>query len=249
MRKKMKWLQWILLPLIQAACPSLSKSDQKAETPKGAVIYACIFAKDGWKKEDWINVKSPRWDYFGEWVQDHGCIRNECPAGADEKEIESKRAGETYSSMLYKNKVGADVTISATMDFAYRMAPLIVITPEFGKDDKGRNEHREHYEIVLFDRGVNIWHYYYENGKSFYKKAAYSSFPLEKNRKYTLTVSIKKVKREGVVDGKELAVTVDGKHEFGYLDDHFPDEFYVGLTGCEGVNHFYDFEILASHRK
>lgn len=243
LREKMKWLLWISLPLICAACASLPKSDQKTETPKGKVVYACVFAKDGWKKEDWINVKSPRWDHFGGWVQDNGCIRNECPAGADEKEIQGKRAGETYSSMLYSNKVAGNVTVSATMDFLYRMAPLIVIAPEFGKDNKERNEYREHYEIVLYDEGVNIWHHYYENGKPFWKQTAYSTFPLEKKRKHTLAVNIKKVKGAGVVNGKMLTVTVDGKHEFGYFDDPFPDEFYVGLTGCEGVNRFYDFEI------
>jgi len=163
MRKKTKWLLWFSLPLIYAACTSVSKPDQKAETHKGKIVYACVFAKDGWKNEDWINVKSPRWDHFGNWVQGNGFIRNECPAGVDEKEMQDQRAGETYSSMLYKNKVDANVTVSATMDFSYCMAPLIVITPEFGQDDQGRNEHRAHYEIVLFDKGVNIWHHYYKN--------------------------------------------------------------------------------------
>ena len=243
MRKKMKWLLWISLPLIYTACASPPKPDQEAETPKGKVVYACVFAKGGWRQEDWINVKSPHWDHFGRWVQEAGCIRNECPAGADEKEMQGRQAGETYSSMLYKDRVGADLSISATMAFSYRMAPLVVITPSFGQDDRGRNEHREHYEIVLFDEGVNIWHHYYENGKPFCKRTAYNKFPLEKNRKYTLAVSIEKIKDAGVMNGKMLTVTVDGQHEFGCLDDHFPDEFYVGLTGCEGINRFYDFEI------
>ena len=36
---------------------------------------------------------------------------------------------------------------------------------------------------------------------------------------------------------KTLTVSVAG-HTFGYLDDALPDSFYVGITGCEGLNRF-----------
>ena len=41
---------------------------------------------------------------------------------------------------------------------------------------------------------------------------------------------------------KTLTVSVAG-HTFGYFEDALPDSFYVGITGCEGLNRFYDFTV------
>ena len=78
-----------------------------------------------------------------------------------------------------------------------------------------------------------IWHHFAKGGKLTYRKAAFATFPLEKETKYTLEV--KKT-------GKTLTVSVAG-HTFGYFDDDLPDSSYVGITGCEGVNRFYDFTV------
>jgi hypothetical protein len=32
-------------------------------------------------------------------------------------------------------------------------------------------------------------------------------------------------------------------HTFGYIDDVLPESFFVGITGCEGLNRFYDFAV------
>jgi len=29
----------------------------------------------------------------------------------------------------------------------------------------------------------------------------------------------------------------------GYVDSSLQEEYYVGITGCEGVNRFYDFAV------
>lgn len=55
---------------------------------------------------------------------------------------------------------------------------------------------------------------------------------------YPLEVTISRTAR-----GKELTVRIDG-YEFGYLDDTLPDTYHVGITGCEGVNRFYDFAVV-----
>ena len=39
-----------------------------------------------------------------------------------------------------------------------------------------------------------------------------------------------------------LAVSVAG-HTFGYAEDALPDSCQVGITGCEGLNRFYDFAV------
>ncbi|MFZ4694890.1 MAG: hypothetical protein ACOYMV_07165 [Verrucomicrobiia bacterium] len=42
--------------------------------------------------------------------------------------------------------------------------------------------------------------------------------------------------------GKQLSVTVDGK-SFGYRDESLPEDYFVGITGCEGINRFFDIKI------
>ena len=199
--------------------------------------FECSFAKGGWNPDNWILVKSPRWDHFGGWVQKPECIENETPPNATPKELLAKFSHDTYSSMVTKREFKGAVAISAEMAFTDRMAPLIVIAPELGKSAKGIPEYREHFEIVIFDKGVNVWHHYYKNGKPYWKKTAFSKFPLQPNEKYVLKVQIKPSKK-----GKMITLSIDG-HEFGYIDDSLPDSFHVGVTGCEGLNRFYNFKV------
>jgi hypothetical protein len=201
------------------------------------VIYECAFASGKWNASDWQIVKSPRWPYIGSWEQQKDHISNKVPEGVSHHDLLSKRAGETYTSMLLKKKIEGNVTISSTMSFDYRMAPLLVITSAYGKDKGGFPEHREHFEIVLYDKGLNVWHHYFTNGKPHWRKAAFMNADFKPGEKYTVTVSISFSKR-----GPMMKISCNGK-EFGYTDDSLPKEFYVGITGCEGINRFYDFKI------
>ena len=198
-----------------------------------APICKCTFDKAGWKPDEWTLVKSPRWAHFGNWVQRSDHIENETPPGATPKLLLGKLAPQSYTSMVYKAKVTGKVTIKATMAFDDRMAPIIVIAPELGKSAGGQPEYREHYEVCVFDQGVNVWRHSFKSGKPSWQKAAFARFPLKPRTRYTLQVTKRR---------KQLTVTIDG-HEFGYLDESLPEEFHVGITGCEGVNRFYDFEL------
>ncbi|MCX7049074.1 MAG: hypothetical protein NTX50_26765 [Candidatus Sumerlaeota bacterium] len=213
----------LLLPCGEAVAPA---ADGAAKT-----IYSCVFTSGSWKRSDWTPVKKSKSDHVGGWVQQEDCIANEVPPQATPEELQNKRADETYSSMVYKEKVTGNVTVAATMSFTHKMAPLIVLAPELAEDSKGRKEYAEHFEIVIFNEGVNVWHHFVKDGKPTYRKAAFANFPLEKDTKYTLEV--KKT-------GKVLTVSV-ASHTFGYADDSLPDSCYIGITGCEGQNRFYDF--------
>lgn len=199
--------------------------------------FACRFAKGKWQAADWTLVKSGRWDRMGTWVQRQDCIENAVPADAAPKELRGKRAGETYTSMVWNRELGPDAVVRTTLSFADRMAPLIVIAPELGKDAKGRPEFRDHFEIVLFDQGINVWQHFRKNGKPAWKKLAYSRFLLKPNTPYLLEVSLKQTAK-----GRRLVVKVDG-HEFGFINDVLPGKYRVGITGCEGINRFYDFRV------
>ena len=201
------------------------------------VLYQCDFSKGKWEASEWQIIKSPRWSYIGDWEQHPDHIANKVPKNASEEEMLNKRAGETYTSMILKEKFSQNLTITSTMSFDYRMAPAIVITPGYGKDADDNLEHREHFEIVLFDKGLNVWHHYYTDGKPYWKKAAFIDADFESKNKYSLSVEIKTDER-----GTTMIVSCEGK-TFGFMDDSIPKMFYVGITGCEGVNRFYDFQI------
>ncbi|MBN1675905.1 MAG: hypothetical protein JXR37_32980 [Kiritimatiellae bacterium] len=202
-------------------------------------LLSCTFTPNAWNSNDWLLVKSPRWDHFGGWVQREDCIENETPAGATPKELLGKRAPETYTSMVLKQKVkGKRVDVYATMAFADRMAPLIVIAPALGADAEGRPEYREHWEIVLYDEGLNVWRHVLKDGKPWWRKAAFVQCAFKPNVRYKLGVRVEKTPK-----GRMLSVCVDDAVKMGYMDDSLPDEFHVGITGCEGVNRFYDFSV------
>lgn len=203
-----------------------------ADAPTGS-IYACTFAAGNWKQADWLRVKYPQGEHFGDWGQCDGCIANTVPTSATPEELQGKYAAETYSCMVYKERIKGDVSVASTMSFAYKMAPLIVLIPALSEDAKGRKQCSERFEIVIYDEGVNVWRHFVKDGKLSYRKAAFANFRLEKDTKYQLQVT---------KTGKTLTISVAG-HTFGYLDDALPESSFVGITGCEGLNRFYDFTV------
>ena len=226
---RMSWkTQFLLVALFVGALTTQAQTQTQAPS----LPFSCSFAKGGWDAKEWILVKSPRWDHFGQWLQKEDHIQNETPDVKEEDKL-GKSAPDTYTSMVYGKKFSGNVVITTTGMFTFQMAPLVVIAPELGQDDKGRPEYREHFEIVFYDKGVNVWHHSYKDKKPSWVKAAYCAMDLKPNQKYTMSVKKK---------GKELSVTIDGK-TFGYRDESLPEEFHVGVTGCEGDNRFYDFKI------
>ncbi|MCP4645389.1 MAG: hypothetical protein GY851_33405 [bacterium] len=198
-----------------------------------AIPFECAFTEGGWNREDWVLVRRPDWDHKGDWIQRDDCIENETPDDATDDEMVSKRAKDTFTSMVLKEPVEGDVTVTSTMAFAHRMAPSIVLAAELGERGDGDKEYRGHFEVVLFDLGVNVWRHTRVDGKSKWEKRAYARFPVQKDAKYTLTVTKK---------ANQLIVAVDD-FSFAYTDDTLPEACYVGITGAEGVNRFYDFGV------
>jgi hypothetical protein len=199
--------------------------------------YHCRFAPDGWQTEDWLLVKSPRWPHRGTWIQETDGIRNATPPDATPEDMLGKRAGETYTSMVLRKPCEGNLTIEATMSFDHRMAPLVVLAPELGQAEDGYPEYREHWEIVLFDEGVNIWHHTFADGKPAWRKAAYARFAVEPGTMHRLTIRVQNTR-----NGREISVRC-GENHFGYLEPNLPERLHVGLTGCEGVNRFHSFAV------
>ena len=197
------------------------------------------FARDKWDKSAWMLFKSPRFGFFKDFVQmDDHLVNPSDPAWSDE-ELYAQHVTEVYASIVHPQKLsGSTIDISATMSFDHLMAPLIVLTPELDVDDKGRHAFKKHYEVVLYNEGLNVWHYTYEAGKLSWHLAAFARAPFEAKRKYELKVNMAKV-----AGRNEIRMTVAcGDVKFGFEDPDLPESFYAGVTGCEGRNRFYDFK-------
>lgn len=203
----------------------------------GNVSVGVSFTPGAWSSNDWILVKSPRFKYLHGFVQKADGIENECPDISGEL-IYKKHCNAVYSAMVWKQKASIGQTVSSTMNFDWRMAPLIVLSKDLGKTDAGESVFGEHWEIVLYDKGINVWHHMIRDGKPFWYKAASLQADFEKNTAYNLEVSVVK-NRKGV---KEMTVKCGGR-EFMYVDHDLPETFYAGIIGCEGRNRFFDFKV------
>ena len=195
------------------------------------------FAQDAWNPQDWTLVKSPRWPNIGSWKQCADHIENAVPADATKQEMLGKRAPETYTSMLWNTPITGNFTVETKTDFNYRMAPLIVLTEAPGASADGYPEYREHWEVVLYDQGINVWHHECVNGRVQWHLAAMVQHTFLPDTVYTLSVSVKYKST-----GPEMTVRC-GDLTFAYTEHDLPKQLRVGITGCEGVNRFYDFTI------
>ena len=194
---------------------------------------ACTFAPPGWSANEWIEVGSPRWAQRGIWVQEEEHLRNGVPAGATPDELLGLCAPETYTSQVWRERVSGALRVRAEMAFDHRMAPLIVLAPELSANCNSQPQYREHFEVVLYDEGINVWHHTFALGRPRWQKLAHYFLSVAPRQRHTLEVE----KREA-----ELIVRAAGR-EFVLSCPALPQACYVGITGSEGVNRFYAFSL------
>ena len=205
------------------------------------------FARGKWNADDFTVVKGPRWDYMHGFEQLDDCIVNPCPDLPGE-EVYKKHHDEVYAALMHKRRFPFGSEISSRMSFDYRMAPIIVIAPAIGTAADGRPEFREHWEVCLYDEGINVWHHFHDGEKPSWQCAAAIHFRDEMrfkpNVKHEVRVRLSKVDR----GGRQMEVTC-GDYDLRYVDDSLPDEFCVGVQGCEGRNFFYDLKVKTPEAK
>lgn len=208
----------------------------------GADDFSTTFEEGKWDRSQWLNVKSPRLNYLGEMLQHGDHIVNKVPNLPDET-IFKKHSNDVYASLMLNKKFTGNAVISSKMSFDHRMAPLIVIAPEFGKSQDGIPEFRDHFEVVLFDEGINVWHHLYKDGKPTWYKAAYMKGVYLPKTCYDLQVELRFVKQ-----GCQMILKCNGM-EFGYMELNLPNSYYAGIIACEGRNRFYDFTVTQAKPK
>ena len=102
------------------------------------------FGPGEWCSNDWIIVKSPRWEYKHGFVQKADCIENECPDLPGEV-VYRKYHSKVYSAMVHRERAKIGQSVSSTMGFDHRMAPLIVLSEKLDKSAAGDYMFGEHW--------------------------------------------------------------------------------------------------------
>lgn len=204
------------------------------------------FARGAWSPQEWLMVRSPRFPHQGEWLQEEESIANRVPPPLEDslqayqERLQGPDSPRTYVSMVLAGAVcSRRATIQATMAFEYRMAPLLVLANDLGEDSQGNPEYREHWEIVLYDQGINVWHHEMREGRPYWSLAAFLQAPFAANQPHRLAADIERTPK-----GHRLTIRCGGM-VFGCLLPQLQNEYRVGLTACEGVNRFWDFSLKA----
>ncbi len=200
------------------------------------------FSRGKWNPDDFFPAKSWRWDYVGLFDQLDDAIVNKCPDLPGD-EIYKRHHDDVYASLVHKAVLAVPCIVSSRMMFDYRMAPIIVLADDMGWNEKHNcAEFRNHWEICLYDKGVNVWHHFFENGAQTWHKAASLVLPEREWFKpgviYDVRVTVSR-NRHGL---KQLFVEV-GDYMLTYVDAGIPDHFHAGIIACDGRNFFYDFRV------
>lgn len=195
------------------------------------------FRPGAWNTNDWIVVKGPRWDYCRGFVQKEDGIENACP-DLPGSVLFAEHASKVYSAMVHRGKAALGATVSSTMRFDNRMAPLIVLAERLDATPGGQPQFGEHWEVVLYDEGLNVWHHYLKDGKPAWYRAAFLNATFAPNTPYRLEVKVVRTHK----GQKEMTVSCGG-HTLGFVHDALPETFYAGIIGCEGRNRFHDFSV------
>ena len=202
------------------------------------------FARGKWNPSDFELAKSWRWNHLGGFVQRDDMIVNDVPVELTPEEVYRKCHDSSYAALVHKGVFALGSTVSSKMMFDYRMAPIVVLAPELGVSAAGVPEFRDHWEICLYDRGINVWYHWFENGRQRWHKAAAFELPAGESFKagvpYDVSVRVERYPRHP--DLKQMTVTCEGR-KFSYVDERLPETFRAGIIACEGRNFFYDFKV------
>ena len=138
-----------------------------------------------------------------------------------------------YISVVEKERRRLPVELAAECSFDKFGAPLIVFSEHLTEKENGWIEYGEHYEVVLFESGINIWHITpKEEGGQKVEAMCRARLPFEAGKYETLTVRL-------TSDGMEArAGELTAK-----VECRLPEKMYVGFTACEGINHFRRFSV------
>jgi len=160
--------------------------------------------------------------------QQNGCVANYKEESPEEF---------AYVSVITKEKIAAGAKVSVKCSFGKFGAPLLVFSNDLSSNDDGSKLYGLHFEVVAYENGCNIWHIVPDPSNIVRpiktKKIAFAEFPIQENEMIDIVVQFEKGRIVSAING----------HKILCENEDIPEEFYVGFTGCEGPNRFYEMVI------
>lgn len=197
--------------------------------------FHCSFGRGKFPRHAFRDVRSPRWTTSSAWIELDDAIVNRMPdeVRGDELQMGGERAGESYISLMLKEPLTGPAEIRTTCSFDDRMAPLIVLSPTL------EDVHGEHLELVLYDRGLNLWYHYLDkNQRPAWHLLSCLDLELKPHTRYQLTARTIFNRRGVFLNGE-----CEGHNFACRLTMPWPERYFAGITACEGRNRFYDFTV------
>lgn len=187
-----------------------------------------IFENNKWNTDDFMYVVAPHSKEYKEFTQEANYIKNNFNKNTNDFD---------YISLVTKEKFSSGIKVHTKCSFEKYGAPLIVITDDISPNKDGINQYGLHFEIVAYEEGCQVWHIapYPPRVEKPIKPTLIgkSLFRIEENSEIDIEVLIEKNKLLITINGRRL----DVEHP------ELPDNFHVGITACEGVNNFYEFDV------
>lgn len=144
------------------------------------------------------------------------------------------REGYDNISLISPEIYTAGVKLSLKCSFDGLGCPEIILVKKPEKCDDGAVRYGECFEIVLWKNGVNVWrHFMNESYECSWHKRLGLSMPVSEKEIHELSAEIK---------SNYIVFSVDGVSAELRTEDLF-QEFYVGVTACEGIVRLYNFKI------
>ena len=145
------------------------------------------------------------------------------------------REGYDNVSLLSKQVHSLGVTVTTHCSFNGYGCPEIILVEVPEQCPDGAVRYGACYEIIPWKNGINVWRHYRDaDGRCHWHLRLGLTFPVEEDKLHEMTVQ--------VLD-KQLHITLDGMKTVLRTED-LPENFHVGITGCEGIARFYDMQIL-----
>lgn len=180
--------------------------------------------------ENFVYAASTVVSYRREFGRDEAGLVN---GRIDLEDPQAKYRDFEYVSAVAEERAALPVIVETECSFDSFGAPLIVFSETMQQLENGWRVYGEHYEAVLYEGGINIWHITPKaDGGQQVEALCKAKLPFEAGKMTRLTVKLTK-------DGVEAqAGELIAKGECA-----LPEKMYVGFTACEGINHFSSFAV------
>ena len=149
--------------------------------------------------------------------------------------------GYDYISIVHKDVHGVGEKLSLKCSFDHFGAPLITVANDLWTDDEGHTRYGDHYEVVAYEGGCNVWYITKaDEGSTRPFKVANClrlRFPIEEKTEVSLSVELL---------NKALRVEVNGIG-FDLPAPFIAEKVYMGVTACEALTVFAKLKYDKKH--